>query len=180
MVRVLEIFILSFWRGDNPRKRGKMGMKHQKWPQCQRITDVCVWVQIGILEFWTNYLFVSKSSDSQENEKYKKYIWAVYDQYRWCLFIYFSVVPLWPPPSSWHSLWCAPPVWCHCAFLVASLWDHIWELPGNYPVFTVVMVVYHYVERTGIILVTTNFLINIYDHEKHYPVDQVINIYKHS
>ena len=26
---------------------------------------------------------------------------------------------------------------------------HRWELPGNYPVFTVVMVIYHYVERTG-------------------------------
>ena len=23
---------------------------------------------------------------------------------------------------------------------------HRWELPGNYPVFTVVMVIYHYVE----------------------------------
>ena len=26
---------------------------------------------------------------------------------------------------------------------------HRWELPGNYPVFTVVMVIYHYVERYG-------------------------------
>ena len=24
---------------------------------------------------------------------------------------------------------------------------HRWELPGNYPVFSVVMVIYHYVER---------------------------------
>ena len=24
---------------------------------------------------------------------------------------------------------------------------HRWELPGNYPVFTVVMAIYHYVER---------------------------------
>ena len=26
---------------------------------------------------------------------------------------------------------------------------HIWELLGNYPVFTMVMVIYHYVERIG-------------------------------
>ena len=32
-----------------------------------------------------------------------------------------------------------------------------WELPGNYLVFTVVMVIYHYVERIWRILVTTIF-----------------------
>ena len=41
---------------------------------------------------------------------------------------------------------------------------HRWELPGNYPVFTVVMVIYHYLERIWIILVTPNFLYNIYNH----------------
>ena len=41
---------------------------------------------------------------------------------------------------------------------------HIWELPGNYPVFPVVMVIYHYVERIWRILVTNNFLYNIYNH----------------
>ena len=35
---------------------------------------------------------------------------------------------------------------------------HRWELPGNYPVFTVVMVIYHYVERIWRIIVTPNFL----------------------
>ena len=39
-----------------------------------------------------------------------------------------------------------------------------WELLGNYPVFTVVMLIYHYVERIWIILVTPNFLYNIYYH----------------
>ena len=29
----------------------------------------------------------------------------------------------------------------------ADEWRHRWELPGNYPVFTVVMLIYHYVER---------------------------------
>ena len=43
---------------------------------------------------------------------------------------------------------------------------HRWELLGNYPVFTVVMVIYHYVERTWRILVTPDFLYNTYDHEK--------------
>ena len=41
---------------------------------------------------------------------------------------------------------------------------HRWELPGNYPIFTVVMVIYHYIERIWRILVTTIFLYNIYDH----------------
>ena len=36
---------------------------------------------------------------------------------------------------------------------------HRWELPGNYPVFTVVMVIYHYVERIWKILVSPHFLI---------------------
>ena len=33
-----------------------------------------------------------------------------------------------------------------------------WELPGNCPVFTVVMEIYHYVERIWRILVTPNTL----------------------
>ena len=41
---------------------------------------------------------------------------------------------------------------------------HRWELPGNYPVFTVVMVIYHYVERIWRILVTPILIYNIYDH----------------
>ena len=41
---------------------------------------------------------------------------------------------------------------------------HRWELPGNYPVFTVVMVIYHYVERIWRVLVIPIFLYNIYDH----------------
>ena len=34
---------------------------------------------------------------------------------------------------------------------------HRWELPGNYPVLTVVMVIYHYVERIWRILITPIF-----------------------
>ena len=49
---------------------------------------------------------------------------------------------------------------------------HMWELPDNYPVFTVVMVIYHYVERIWRITVTSNFF-NIYNHEKHYPGESV-------
>ena len=37
-----------------------------------------------------------------------------------------------------------------------------WELLGNHPVFTVVMVIYHCVERIWIIRFTTIFLYNIY------------------
>ena len=39
---------------------------------------------------------------------------------------------------------------------------HRWELPDNYPVFTVVMAIYHYVERIWRILVTPVFLYKIY------------------
>ena len=43
--------------------------------------------------------------------------------------------------------------------------EHRWELPGNYPVFTVVMVISHYVERIWRILVTPILIYNIYDHK---------------
>ena len=50
---------------------------------------------------------------------------------------------------------------------------HKWELTGYYPVFTVVMAIYHYVEIIWRILVTLNFSHNIYNHEKYYPGEQV-------
>ena len=43
--------------------------------------------------------------------------------------------------------------------------NHRWELPGNYPVLSMVVVIYHYVERIWRILVTPNFLHNIYNQE---------------
>ena len=49
-------------------------------------------------------------------------------------------------------------------FWILPTSKHIWELPVNYPVFTVVMVIYHYVERIWKIIVTPDFLYNIYDH----------------
>ena len=42
--------------------------------------------------------------------------------------------------------------------------QHRWELLGNYPDFTVVMVIFHYVERIWRVLVTPNYLYNINDH----------------
>ena len=39
------------------------------------------------------------------------------------------------------------PIWSRKGF---DFWDedqNIWEFPGNYPYFTVEMVIYHYVER---------------------------------
>ena len=39
------------------------------------------------------------------------------------------------------------------------------ELPGNYPVFVVVMIIYHYIERIWRILVTPNFSYSIYNNE---------------
>ena len=48
-----------------------------------------------------------------------------------------------------------------------------WELPGNYPVFTVVMSIYHYIERIWRILVTPDFSYKKYDNEKYYPGEPV-------
>ena len=48
---------------------------------------------------------------------------------------------------------------------IAASWRHIWELSVNYPVFTMVLVIYHYIERIWRILVTPYILYNIYDHE---------------
>ena len=59
------------------------------------------------------------------------------------------------------------------SILLHVSWDHIWELPGNYPVFAVSMVIYHYVERIWRILVTTDFSYNIYDHENYHPGETV-------
>ena len=47
---------------------------------------------------------------------------------------------------------------------ISGCGGHRWELPGSYPVFTVVMVIYHYVERIWRILVTPILIYNIYDH----------------
>ena len=57
--------------------------------------------------------------------------------------------------------------------------SHRCELPGNYPVFNVVMAIYHCVEIIRRILVTTNFLYNIYYHEKYYP-DEPVDIHMQS
>ena len=60
-----------------------------------------------------------------------------------------------------------------------------WGLPGDCLVFSVVMVIYHYVGRIWRVLVTPNFLYNIYDDEKYYPgepvnihIQSLINIIK--
>ena len=55
--------------------------------------------------------------------------------------------------------------------------EHRWELPGNYLFFTVVMVIYHYVERIWRILVTPVFCITYMIINKYYPGEPVnINI----
>ena len=50
---------------------------------------------------------------------------------------------------------------------------HRWEFPRNYPVFTVVMVIYHYVERGWIILITPNFGITYTIMNTYYPGEPV-------
>ena len=44
-------------------------------------------------------------------------------------------------------------------------YNHRWELPCNYPVFTMVMLMYHYVEIIWRIIVTPIFVYNIYYYE---------------
>ena len=53
---------------------------------------------------------------------------------------------------------------------------HRWELPGNYPVFTVVMAIYHYVERIWRILVTPIFYITYMIINRYYA-DEPVNIH---
>ena len=48
---------------------------------------------------------------------------------------------------------------------ITTTLHHRWVLPVNYPVFTVVMVIYHYVDRIWRILVIPIFLYKIYDNK---------------
>ena len=51
--------------------------------------------------------------------------------------------------------------------------SHIWELSGNYPVSTVVMIIYHYVERIWRIIVNPDFCITYMIMKKYYPGEPV-------
>ena len=53
--------------------------------------------------------------------------------------------------------------------------EHRWELPDNYPVFTVVMVIYHCVERIGELMLPPIFCITYNIIKKYYP-DEPVNI----
>ena len=61
-----------------------------------------------------------------------------------------------------RNIVCARPVWGRLGTLLRR---HRWVLPVNYPVFSVVMVIYHYVERICRVLVIPNFLYNMNNHE---------------
>ena len=50
---------------------------------------------------------------------------------------------------------------------------HRWELTGNYPVFTMVMVIYNYVDRIWRNLVTLDFCITYTIMNKYYPGEPV-------
>ena len=57
--------------------------------------------------------------------------------------------------------------------------SHRWGLPGNFPICTVLVLIYHYIEIVRELLLTPIFLYNINDHEKCYPGEPV-NINKQS
>ena len=58
-------------------------------------------------------------------------------------------------------------------YVLHALYNHRWELPDKYPVLTVVMSIYHYVEIIGELSLPLIFLYNIYDHQKYYPGEPV-------
>ena len=79
----------------------------------------------------------------------------------WWYVIYYGVFWAWDAmstvPTSLYTFF--NHIICLVGYLCTG-W-HRWELPGNYPVLTVVMVIYHYVERILRILVTPSFSYNI-------------------
>ena len=54
---------------------------------------------------------------------------------------------------------------------------HRWKLPGKYPVFTVLMVIYHYVEKIWGIHVTPNVCITYTIMKNIIQLNQLIYIY---
>ena len=92
-------------------------------------------------------------------------------------FLLVTVPPLqrrYPLPPPGHSGAESPP----CRWLVVAYdpQSHRWELPGSYPVFDVVMVIYHWFERIWRIIVTPDVSHNIYDHEEYYP-SEIVHIH---
>ena len=57
--------------------------------------------------------------------------------------------------------------------------SHRWELPGNCPVLTMVMVIYHYAERIWRILVNPIFVQHIQTRINIIQVNQLVYIYNH-
>ena len=53
---------------------------------------------------------------------------------------------------------------------------HRWELSGNYPVFTMVMAIYHYIEIIGELLLPVIFCIAYINIKTYYP-GEIVNIY---
>ena len=49
----------------------------------------------------------------------------------------------------------------------------IWELPGNYPIFDVLMLIYHYIDTIGEILLRLIFCITYVIIKKYYPGEPV-------
>ena len=109
-----------------------------------------------------------------------------------------QMFPLW---NSWHlnlnlelGLWYIPEpkilyiiLWAEIIWFTMGIFEtsiknydtvcstprHRWELPGNCPIFTVVMVIYHYVERIWRILVTPVFCITYMTINRYYPGEPV-------
>ena len=110
------------------------------------------WSYLAIIINGSILYFGRISAATKKNQELK-----VFAQTSWCGLQHINQTRSESRNNDWLVVF-----WVSCA--PYWLWLHRFELPGNYPVFTVVMGIYHYVERIWIILVTPIFLYNIYDH----------------
>ena len=66
-----------------------------------------------------------------------------------------------------------------CIILLADGREHRWELPGTYPVFTVAMVIYRYVDRIREFPLPPIFCITYTIMKNIIQMNQLIYIYNH-
>ena len=113
----------------------------------------------------TNFGFLSKHI----NSKPSVWLWldnSLLDCYLWflCRKVCFNLQKKHFGENGWKYSMCKD---------IVSYYQHRWELPSNYPVSTVVISIYHYVERIWRIIITPDFSYNIYNNEKYYPGEPV-------
>ena len=116
----------------------------------------CCWAKRKDWEFWEKWHFLVNLLKLCD-----MYVDVVNYLLNWVFNIKIGCrFDLWPWSETLYGMWGHKTQ--KIQYLVQSWFNgsnHRWELPGNYPVFTVVMVIYHYVERIWRIIVTPIFYI---------------------